>query len=162
VSDRSRRIAGLTNRSAKRRRTAVLWSRLHARVYSATGGRLMRGWFGAPVIVLETVGRRSGLRRTVPVIGLRDGPDLVVLAAAAGSDRTPAWWLNLSAAGEATAVVRGRRDRVTPRVSAGPERAALWARYLALYPAARHYPDFTKRELPLVVLERAGDDDALG
>ncbi len=118
----------------------------------------MRGWFGAPVIVLETVGRRSGLMRAVPVIGLRDGPDLVVLAAAAGSDRTPAWWLNLRAAGEATAVVGGRRHRVTPRVTAGSERATLWARYLALYPAARHYPDFTNRELPLVALERAGGE----
>ena len=153
MSDRARRIAGFTNRSARRRRSAVLWSRLHARVYRATGGRLMRGWFGAPVIVLETVGRRSGRTRTAPVIGLRSGEDLVVLAAAAGSDRAPAWWLNLRASGEATVVVRGRRRRVRSRVSTGSERASLWERYLALYPAARHYPRFTDRELPLVVLE---------
>ncbi len=153
MSDRARQIAGFTNRSARRRRSAVLWSRLHARVYRATGGRLMRGWFGAPVIVLETVGRRSGRTRTAPVIGLRSGEDLVVLAAAAGSDRAPAWWLNLRASGEATVVVCGRRRRVRARVSTGSERASLWERYLALYPAARHYPGFTDRELPLVVLE---------
>lgn len=113
----------------------------------------MPRWFGAPVVVLETVGRKSARPRAAPVLALRDGADLIVMAAAAGSHATPAWWLNLQASGEATVVVRGRRHGVRPRVLRGEERERLWPRYLAMYPAAEHYSDFTERELPLIVLE---------
>jgi len=70
--------------------------RLHARLYRISGGRFLPQWFaGAPVMVLETVGRRSGHKRATPVLYLRAGDALIVLAANTGADRTPAWWLNL-------------------------------------------------------------------
>lgn len=139
-------------------RTGVLGriaSRLHAAVYKRTGGRVGSRWFGAPVIALETVGRRSGKTRSVPVLGLRDGDAFVVIPANAGSDRPPAWWLNLRAAGSAVAVVRGERVPVRPRVADGAERERLWKAYARMYPQVDDYTRFTDRELPVVVLERA-------
>jgi len=130
------------------------WSRLHARLYRLTGGRFLPRWFGgAPVLVLETVGRRTRKRRSSPVLYLRESEALIVLAANAGADRTPAWWLNLWAAGEATARVGGRRVRVVPRVLEGVEREQRWEAFVAMYPQAAHYVDFTDRPLPLVALE---------
>ena len=129
-------------------------SRLHARLYRATGGRVGRGWFGAPVVVLETVGRKSGKRRETAVLGLRDGDALVVVPSNAGMARVPAWWLNLQAAGEGTAVVRGERRRVRPRVAEGEERERLWRAFVAMYPQAEDYTGFTTREFPVVVLEK--------
>lgn len=133
---------------------ARLGSRVHARLYAATDGRFMPRWYGAPVIVLETVGRKSGKLRQTPVLGLRDGEKLVVLASNAGMERAPAWWLNLRTAGEGVAIVRGERRRVRPRVAEGAERERLFREFVRMYPQARDYTGFTKREFPVVVLEK--------
>jgi deazaflavin-dependent oxidoreductase (nitroreductase family) len=113
----------------------------------------MPRWFGAPVLVLETTGRRSGKRRATPILYLRREGDLVVMAANAGAHRTPAWWLNLSEAGEGVAVLRGERTRVRPRVLEGAERERAYEEFCEMYPQAREYPSFTDRPLPLVALE---------
>src|ERR671916_3439265 len=131
-----------------------LGSRLHARLYRATGGRIGKGWFGAPVIVLETVGRKSGKRRQTPVLGLRDGENLVVVPSNAGMEKVPAWWLNLQASGSADVVVRGSRRRVRPRVAEGAERERLWREFVRMYPQAEDYTGFTTRRFPVVVLEK--------
>lgn len=131
-------------------------ARVHARLYRLSGGRLGRRWFaGAPVMVLETVGRRSGEKRATPVLYLRDGDALVVMAANAGAVRTPAWWLNLKHAGEGAVVLGRNRIRVRPRELAGEERDRLWREFVAMYPQAAHYPRFTDRVLPLIALEPA-------
>jgi F420H(2)-dependent quinone reductase len=147
------RVARLTNRGARWRRSAAAMSQLHARLYRATGGRLVPRWFGSPVLVLETVGRRTGRTRETPLIQVRHDGGWVVLAANAAAERDPAWWLNLRDAGAATVVVRGQRHDVRPRVLDGAERAAAWAAFVAVYPPAGEYPRLTTRELPLVALD---------
>src|SRR5204862_4704868 len=118
-----------------------------------TRGRFLPRWFhGAPVMLLETVGRRSGRPRSNPVLYLENGSALVVLAANAGADRTPAWWLNLRAAGEGTVVIGGERRRIRPRLLTGDERERRWAELVAMYPQADHYTRFTDRPLPPVAL----------
>jgi deazaflavin-dependent oxidoreductase (nitroreductase family) len=128
--------------------------RLHARLYRISGGRFLPHWFaGAPVMVLETVGRRSGQTRATPVLYLRDRDAFVVLAANAGADRTPSWWLNLREAGAGAVVVGRRRMRVRPRLLAGAERDRLWRAFVEMYPQAEHYERFSDRALPLIALE---------
>jgi deazaflavin-dependent oxidoreductase (nitroreductase family) len=135
------------------------WSRLHARLYRWSGGRFLPRWFhGAPVMLLETVGRRTGRPRANPVLYLEHGDHLVVLAANAGADRTPAWFLNLQAAEEGIAVIGGRRRHVRPRLITGAERERLWGEFVAMYPQAEHYTRFTDRPLPLVALEPVTED----
>jgi deazaflavin-dependent oxidoreductase (nitroreductase family) len=146
----ARRTNGIANRHP---RLACAWSRLHARLYRLSGGRVVARWFGAPVLVLETVGRRSGKRRAAPVLYLRDGERYVVLAANAGADRAPAWWLNLREAGEARVVVGQHRARVRPRRLEAREARRLWSAFVTMYPAAAEYRRMTSRDLPLVALE---------
>ena len=129
------------------------WSRLHAKLYERTGGRVLPRWFGAPVMVLETLGRRTGRRYSTPVLYLRDADVLVVLAANAGAARTPAWWLNLKDAGQGEVLIGRRRLRIRPRVLDGDERDRLWHSFVEMYPQARDYTRFTDRELPLIALE---------
>ena len=71
---------------------------------------VLRRWFGMPLLVLETTGRRTGERRAATLAYLPDGDDFVVVAANAGAARAPAWWLNLRAAGAGR-----RRPRDPPR-----------------------------------------------
>jgi deazaflavin-dependent oxidoreductase (nitroreductase family) len=132
------------------------WSRLHARLYLCSGGRFLPRWFGgAPVMVLETVGRRSGRKRSAPILYLREADVLVVLAANAGAERTPAWWLNLKEAGEGEVLIGRRRLRIRPRILEGAERERLWHSFVEMYPQAEHYTRFTERTFPLIALEPA-------
>ena len=147
--------AGRITNSGAKLPLATAWTRLHAWLYRRTGGRFVPRWFGGPVMVLETVGRKSGRPRATPLIYLHDGDDLVVVAANAGSHRTPAWWLNLEAAGSGDVVMGRRRWRVRPRLADSRERERLWPRLVELYPPNQDYVDFTERELPVVILEPA-------
>jgi len=105
------------------------------------------------VLVLETVGAKSGRPRATPVIYARRGDDLIVMASNGGHPRTPAWWINLRKAGEGVAVIGTERRRVKPRVVSRAEDPDAWRAMVAAYPAAEDYLSFTEREIPLIVLE---------
>ena len=136
-------------------RVAVPLGRLHSWVHRASGGRVGNTFItqGAPVLFLTTVGRRSGKTRETPLIYARDGERLVVAASNAGAAPMPAWFLNLSAAGEATVRVGRRSLRVRPRVAEDAERERLWGRLMAAYDGYAEYEDWATREIPVVVLE---------
>jgi F420H(2)-dependent quinone reductase len=112
-------------------------------------------WFGASILVLETVGRRTGRLRATPLVYLSHGDDLVVVPANAGADLAPAWWLNLQAAGQAVAILDNQRRPVRPRIAADTEHRQLWRRLATVAPID-HYQRRTRRPLPIVVLERTG------
>jgi F420H(2)-dependent quinone reductase len=129
------------------------WSRrVHAAVYRLTRGRLLGSVGGQPVLLLQTVGRRTGRTRTTPVQYLAGGAAFVVVAANGGAPRSPGWWLNLCAAPRARVQVGPDNLDVAAREAVGDERAALWPRLIAanrqLHGAARK----AGRELPIVVL----------
>ncbi len=134
--------------------TSRAMGRAHARLYLWTRGRFVPRWFaGAPVLVLQTVGRRTGKPRVTPLLYLQHDDAVVVMAANAGADRTPAWWLNLRAAGHATIVVGRRQARIHPRELIGTERDRAFASFVAMYPQAAYYGGFTDRYIPLIALE---------
>ena len=148
----SRVLARGLHASAGRRRMARLSSAAHARVFAAAHGRVLDRWFGAPVLVIETTGRRSGLPRRTPIVYARDGERFVVTPANAGADPMPAWWLNLRATSAATALVGGRWLAVRAVEAEGAERERLWRVLVDMSPAIAHHQDFTKRRFPVVVL----------
>ncbi len=86
-------------------------TRLHSSVYRATGGKVGGRLLGSPVLLLTTTGRKSGRPRTIPLLYLRDGENLVVVASNGGTAGDPAWWLNLMADPEANVEVGGRKLR---------------------------------------------------
>ena len=109
-------------------------------------------------LALRTVGRKSGDRRETLVWFTDDPPNRVLVASNAGSDRHPAWWLNLQAHPEAE--VRAGDEawqRVRARRATDAELAVLWPRLERLSPAYRSYRRATGREIPVVILEPAGD-----
>jgi F420H(2)-dependent quinone reductase len=71
--------------------------RAHRWVYRVSGGRLGHGVFGAPVLLLHTTGRRSGKRRSTPLVYGTDKGTLVVVASNRGGDQAPGWLKNLEA-----------------------------------------------------------------
>ena len=152
---RREREARLQNLGGRVPYLGNLVPRLHARLYRRLGGRFVGRWFGGPVAVLETVGRRSGKPRATPVIYAWDGEDVIVVPANAGNERMPAWWLNLKERPDATIVIGGERRRVRAREARGEERERRRAVYERVYPKLDAYGAFTDREFPVIVLEPA-------
>ncbi|WP_290062066.1 nitroreductase family deazaflavin-dependent oxidoreductase [Amycolatopsis solani] len=129
-------------------------------VFRLTGGRIGSTWrVGAgfrkpvPTLLLEHRGRKSGRRFTTPLLYLRSGEDVVIVASQGGLPRHPQWYFNLVADPETRIHLKGRRDvPVTARVADGAERAALWPRLVELYADFAKYQAWTDREIPVVVL----------
>ncbi len=92
----SKPVLDLTRPGWRRRLTLGVIA-VHRALYRASGGRLLGRVAGMPVLLLTTTGRRTGRSRTTPLTYLRDGDALVLVASAGGSDRPPAWSLNLDA-----------------------------------------------------------------
>jgi F420H(2)-dependent quinone reductase len=120
-----------------------------------SGGRIRRSRLlagGQPVLSLTTTGRRTGQERSTIVAYLRDDGDYAVFAANLGSERDPAWCLNLDAHPQAIVHVDGRAFRVNARRATGPEHERLWNEYAARLPAVEHFRAIAGREIPIFVL----------
>ncbi len=130
-------------------------TRSNVAMYRLTGGRLANNINGGPVLLLDHVGRKSGQKRTTPLIYTRVGDDFVIVASRAGSDATPAWWLNLRAAGEASVQVGSEKLQVTAREAQGEERARLWPLVVTTYADYETYRERTDRAIPVIVLSPA-------
>jgi F420H(2)-dependent quinone reductase len=107
---------------------------------------------GAPICLLTTTGRRTGRPRTVPLLCLSDGDDLVVVASRGGMDSPPAWYLNLQDAPTATVQLGASTRQVRARRATDAERSRLWPALTAAYPHFDAYQERTSRHIPLVVL----------
>lgn len=132
--------------------TARFYAPVDRLLYRLTGGR--RGLSPRrSVLLLTTTGRRSGEQRQVPVLYLRDGRDLWVMASNYGRPRHPAWSSNLLAHPEARVTVGGEERDVRARLASRDEKSALWPRLLRLYPAWKSYSGWTDRDFRLFCLE---------
>ena len=129
-------------------------TRMHVRLFQASGGRCAGTLDGAPLLVLHHTGAKSGARRQSPVIHMRDGENLVIVASLLGSPRNPAWYHNLRAHPDDVEVdVRGGRRAVRARRATRAEAAELWPRLVESYPPFATYATRTDRELPVMILE---------
>jgi deazaflavin-dependent oxidoreductase (nitroreductase family) len=100
--------------------------RAHKYVYEKSDGRVGKHSNRVPALLLTTVGRRSGLPRTNGLTYCRDRGDIIVVASNGGSDRPPAWLLNLQANPEVSVRLGRTVVRATARVADPEERAHLW------------------------------------
>jgi deazaflavin-dependent oxidoreductase (nitroreductase family) len=136
-----------------------LGSGAHAGVYRATGGKLFGRMGKSPILLLNTVGRKSGKKRTSPLLYVMDGEDFVIIASKGGASAHPAWYLNLIANPEAMVEVGDREVRVRAEEADSEEKSRLWQKMVEMYPAYDAYQEKTEREIPLLVLrpvERGG------
>ncbi|HST54985.1 MAG TPA: nitroreductase family deazaflavin-dependent oxidoreductase [Solirubrobacteraceae bacterium] len=132
---------------------ATAATRAHAWVMRASGGRLGTRLLGVNILVMRTIGRRSGQPREAPAFFVPHGDAFAVVASNAASKATPAWWLNLQANPDADALVRGKWSPVRARRATDAETAELWPRFVSEYKGFDHYKSIATREMPVVLLE---------
>jgi len=118
----------------------------------ATNGRLSV-LVGQPVLVLEMVGAKSGKRRRIPLVHMRDGDRVILVASFVGKPRNPAWYHNLKANPRVKLFLKGRTGYYTAEEATGAERERLWADITAVYPGYAKYQQRTGgRVIPLMIL----------
>jgi F420H(2)-dependent quinone reductase len=132
-----------------------LGSSVHAGVYRATGGKLFGRMGKSPILLLNTVGRKSGKKRATPLLYVMDGEDFVLIASKGGAPTHPAWYLNLMANPDVTVEVGDREVHVRAEEVRGEEKTRLWQRMVEMYPTYDDYQTKTEREIPLLILHPA-------
>jgi deazaflavin-dependent oxidoreductase (nitroreductase family) len=116
------------------------------------GGKVGGPFAGVPVLLLSTVGARSGQARTTPVVYQQDGERLIIFASKAGAPEHPAWYHNLLANPIATVEVGTETMPVRAVEISGEERDELFARQAEMYPQFNEYAERTTRVIPVIAL----------
>ncbi|MGW5452195.1 nitroreductase family deazaflavin-dependent oxidoreductase [Nocardia sp. NPDC003979] len=113
------------------------------------------GPIGAPVILLTTIGRKSGQPRTQPLLYVHDGDTLYVVGSNFGQAKHPAWTVNLLANPQATVAIAGERIPVTATIVPDADKEAIFARFVEITGAYAAYRDRTTRDLRIFALRRS-------
>ena len=126
---------------------------LHTAMYRATRGLIGHRFPGAPpMLLLDHVGAKSGVKRTTPLAYVPDGDDVVLVASKGGHPRNPAWYHNLKANPDTTVQVGSEMRKVHAHVATPQERERLWPKAVSINKGYASYQKKTTREIPLVIL----------
>lgn len=133
-------------------------SSLHALLYRTTNGRIGRRLVDNDMLLLTTVGRRTGTEHTVPLLYLSEGRRLVVIASYGGRPGHPEWYRNLESHPQASVQILGRRIEVEAATMTDAEHTEWWPRIVDAYSDYAVYQSRTDRQIPVVWLDRASTD----
>jgi deazaflavin-dependent oxidoreductase (nitroreductase family) len=141
-------------------RIMKLFAQANVWVYRRTAGRIGGKWRigsafprGIPVLLLTTTGRKSGQPRTSPLLYLRDGEAVVVVASKGGLPEDPLWYLNVRANPDVVVQIGGQVETRRARTATPAERERLWPRLVEHYKDFATYQAWTERTIPVVLLE---------
>lgn len=134
----------------------MLYGEEHVRRYQETNGAEGYEWRnGTQILLLTTTGRRSGQARTSPLIFQPYGADYLVVASKGGADQAPAWYLNLQSNPTVRVQIKDDTFAARARTASPEETPDMWRVMTRVWPDYDNYQKRTKREIPVVVLERA-------
>lgn len=130
------------------------WNESIIAEFRANAGQVGGQFEGAPLLLLHTVGAKSGVTRVHPMMyQALDNGRVAVFASKAGANTHPAWYHNVIALPEVVAEIGGDTIELRARVAEGAEREAIWSKQKADYPGFAGYEANTSRVIPVVVLE---------
>ncbi|MEU1607178.1 nitroreductase family deazaflavin-dependent oxidoreductase [Micromonospora matsumotoense] len=131
------------------------WNEKIIAEFRAQGGQVGGQFAGAPLLLLHTVGARSGRPRVNPMMYQKLDGGYAVFASKAGAPTNPDWYHNLLAHPRVRAEIGTDTVELVARVTAGDERERIWNTQKAAYPGFADYEQQTTRQIPVVVLEPA-------
>ncbi len=135
---------------------AHILHRLDIRVVRMSRGRYTAaGWLaGLPMITLTAVGAKSGQPRSVPLAGIPDGENVILIASNWGQKKHPSWYYNVRANPEVTVAVNGQSQAFVARELDGDEREKGWDTAVGIYAGYNAYKSRTGgRKIPVMLLE---------
>jgi deazaflavin-dependent oxidoreductase (nitroreductase family) len=132
------------------------WNTAIIEEFRSNGGKVGGQFEGAPLLLLHTVGARSGQERVNPMMYRQIGDNYAVFASKAGAPTNPDWYHNLVANPAVTAEIGGDKVRMHARVADPDERETIWTAQKTEYPGFADYETKTTRQIPVVILEPVG------
>lgn len=135
------------------------WARQQAELYEVTNGREGDTLRGVPIIVVTSIGAKSGQLRKTPLMRVEHGGEYALIASQGGAPEHPAWYFNIRANPRVELQDGPEKRDYLAREATGEERAAWWARAVAVWPPYEEYQAKTDRQIPVFVLtpvEEAG------
>jgi deazaflavin-dependent oxidoreductase (nitroreductase family) len=135
----------------------VKWVAEHVHRYVISDGKSGHRWSGVFTLLITTRGRKSGMLRRTALIYGQDEDRYVVVASNGGKDRHPSWYLNLLENPEVQVQVGAEKFAALARPAASEERPRLWELMAAIFPMYENFQKKTRREIPVVILERRLD-----
>jgi deazaflavin-dependent oxidoreductase (nitroreductase family) len=133
--------------------STAAWARKQAEAYEASDGREAADLRGRPVIVLTSVGAKSGKLRKTALMRVEHDGTYAVVASLGGAPRNPVWYHNLKANPHVELQDGPLRRDYTAREVGGDEKAVWWARAVETWPDYAKYQAKTSRQIPVFVLE---------
>lgn len=130
------------------------WARKQVELYESSGGTEATTLQGRPVIVLTTVGAKSGKLRKTALMRVEHDGEYAVVASLGGAPKHPVWYHNLRANPHVELQDRTEKHDYTAREVTGEEWALWWERAVAAFPPYAGYQKKTTREIPVFVLTR--------
>lgn len=128
--------------------------RIDTAILSLTGGRYtVSAILGWNIVQLTTTGAKSGQSHTMPLIAVRDGEKIALIASSFGRKRNPAWYYNLKAHPECILQEDGRPDHYRAREAQGQEYQRLWELAVSVYAGYEQYKARAGRRIPIMILE---------
>jgi deazaflavin-dependent oxidoreductase (nitroreductase family) len=121
--------------------------------FRANAGKVGGQFEGAPLLLLHTVGAKSGQPRVNPMMYQQVTDGYAVFASKGGSPDNPDWYHNLLAHPDVKAEIGTATVKLRARVTQGQERERIWAAQKAAYPGFAGYETKTTRQIPVIVLE---------
>jgi deazaflavin-dependent oxidoreductase (nitroreductase family) len=122
--------------------------------FRANGGKVGGMWEGTPLLLLTTIGAKSGQRRMTPMGYMPEGDRLIVFASSGGAPTHPDWYHNLVAHPQVTVEVGTETFDAIAVVAEDEERDRLWTKGVALYPSLAEHQAKTTRQIPVIALSR--------
>jgi deazaflavin-dependent oxidoreductase (nitroreductase family) len=132
------------------------WARKQAETYEATNGARAGEIMGRPVIVLTSIGSRTGLLRKTALMRVEHDGDYAVVGSLGGGPKNPVWVYNLRKNPQVELQDGEERHEYVAYEVSGDERAVWWERAVAAFPTYAEYEKKTNRTIPVFVLKRAG------
>ena len=143
---------GLNTPTTKR---IIKWmSRANTWIYKKTDGNLGGKFLkGAPVALLTTTGRKTGEPRVSPLLFIREGNRIVLIASQGGAATNPMWYLNLKANPSVSVQIKDEVLNLTARDATEEERAHYWPKMASMYSSFDDYQSWTDRVIPVVICD---------
>ena len=140
------------------------WIKNHMERYIATDGADGYLWDASlgggkglvPTLLLTTTGRKTGEPRVSPLLYLREGNRVLLVASRGGSDKHPLWYLNLKANPKVTVQIKDEVLQLQARDATEAEREEYWPKLVAMYPSFDDYKSWTDRVIPVVICDPVG------
>jgi F420H(2)-dependent quinone reductase len=128
------------------------WARENAEKYMESGGTDGTELQGKPVILLTTIGAKSGKIRKTPLMRVEHDGEYAVVASLGGAPKNPVWYYNIKAHPQVELQDGPVTKDYEAREVVGDEKAAWWERAVAAWPDYANYQKKTDRQIPVFVL----------